>query len=293
MKSMTGFGSGEAPGPRGKIQAEVKSINHRFLDIRVRLPRVYQGFEPRLYQWLRERTERGRVEMSVQLVENSGQGSPLRITLNRCMAEGYIDMAKQLKEEYHVAGELDLKTLLGLHDVAQVRENIEVGEQDWYAIVEAAQAALQAMVEMQTSEGDAISRDLQDRLATIESRLSEIETVAKDLPGQFRERLERRISQILQIEGADPQRIAEEVALFADKIDITEEIVRVRSHLTQVRHAFSTCALLGKRLEFLVHEIHREATTMGAKGQDSRITYCVVDIKTELEKIREQAQNLH
>jgi uncharacterized protein (TIGR00255 family) len=292
MKSMTGFGGGEATGSRGKIQVEVKSFNHRFLEIRLRLPRIYQGFESRLYQWLKNRIERGRVEVLVQAVEYDKHISPVPIMLNRRVVEGYINLARQLKDEYKVQGELDVKTLLSLHDVFQPSEDIESNEEDWIPVLEATEKALEAMGAMQKQEGDAISADLEGRIGVMESRLAEIEEIAKDLPEQFRERLERRLSHILQVDGMDPQRIAEEVVVYADKSDITEEIVRIRSHLKQLWHSVSTCFMPGKRLEFLVQEIHREVNTIGTKSQEPRITHLAVDIKMELEKIREQAQNL-
>ena len=292
MRSMTGFGTGEATGTRGKIRVEVKSINHRFLEIRVRLPRMYQGLESRLYQWLRERIKRGRIELAVQMLDYGKQGSSCPVVINGPMVEGYINLASQLRDQYKVQGELDVKTLLSLHDVVQSHEDSDVGDQDWVPVLEAAELAVRGMEAMQEQEGDAMCKDMEERIGVIESRLAEIEAIAKDLPERFRERLEQRLSQIFQVEGIDPQRVAEEVVFYADKTDITEEIVRVRSHVQQLEQTISSSAMQGKRLEFLVHEIHREVTTMGAKSQDHRITHLVVDMKTELEKIREQTQNL-
>ena len=289
---MTGFGVGEATAGRGRIRVEVKSFNHRFLEIRIRLPKVYQGFEPRLYPWVRDRVERGRVELLVQLLEHDKQGSSCPIVLNRETVEAYINLARQVKEHYGVSGTLNVNTLLTLHEVFQPHEDIVVDDEEWNPLVQATERALKEMAAMQSREGEMISKDLDARVGMIEVRLAEIGEIAKDLPGQFRERLERRISQILPFEGTDPQRIAEEVVLYADKTDITEEIVRIQSHVGQLRLALSTGLRPGKKLEFLVQEIHREVNTMGAKSQDYRISHLAVDIKTELEKIREQTQNL-
>jgi len=292
MKSMTGFGAAEAAVSKGKLRVEIRSLNHRFLDIRVRVPRAYQVYEARLYQWLKERIERGRVDLCVQMVEDVRDASTSPCTLNRRAVEGYLDLVRQIKETYGVPGELDVKTLLCLPEVTRLPEETDGAEGDLAALLKAAEEALSAMEGMKEAEGEAICRDIRERLARIDGCLRQIEVVSSQVPARVKERLERAISRLTSLEQVDPDRVAEEVVFHAERSDITEEIVRLKSHMDQLGHSLSAGTLSGKRLEFLLHEMQREVTTMAAKGQDTSLVHCVVDIKMELEKIREQAQNL-
>lgn len=292
MKSMTGFGMAEAVVPKGKLRVEIRSLNHRFLDIRIRVPRAYQMHEARLYQWLRERIERGRVDLCVQMVEDVRNGSISPYAFNRRAIEGYLDLVRQIKETYGVPGELDVKTLLCLPDVMRLPEETDGGEEDLAVLLKTAGEALSAMEAMKEAEGQAICRDIRTRLARIDGCLKQIEAVSSQVPERVKERLEQAISRLTSLEHIDPHRLAEEVVFHAERGDITEEIVRLKSHMDQLGRSLSAGTLSGKRLEFLLHEMQREVTTMAAKGQDTSLVHCAVDVKMELEKIREQAQNL-
>lgn len=291
MKSMTGFGSSERESTGGgTIRVEMRSYNHRFLDLRLRVPRALQPLEPRLYQWARERLVRGRVEINLQWEGAAREVEPLR--LNEEVLGFYTDLARRLREEFGVEGALDVKTLLGLRDLVSPTDEAPDLEQEWPHVLAAAQEALERMEEMQEREGGFLCEDLLVRLQSLGEKLQSIRSMSKDLPDRFRERLEERLSNLLQQVPCDPQRIAQEIVLYTDKTDVTEEIVRLSSHLETSKQALTNGSMTGKRMEFMVQEIYREVNTIGSKTPSAEITYLVVDMKSELEKIREQSQNL-
>ncbi len=290
MKSMTGFGAAERAGGRGSIRIEVRSYNHRFLDIRLRVARSLQPLEPRIFQWARDRLVRGRVEMNVQWEEAGGGVEPLR--LNEKALQFYLDLEKRLREEFGVAGVLDMQTLLHLRDLVILPEEGPDIEEEWALVLQAMEEAVAGMEQMQEREGDVLREDLLARVRRLMGERDRVESMCRDVPERFRERLEEKISRLMDRAGVDPQRIAQEIVLYADKTDITEEIVRLSSHLESCEKALADGSMTGKRLEFLIQEIFREVNTIGSKTPSADITYVVVDMKSELEKVREQSQNL-
>ncbi len=287
---MTGFGGAERSGKRGKVQVELRSYNHRFLDIRLRLPRVLQPFEPRIFLWARDRLVRGRVEISMQWSE--GEGNPVSMEVNEQALAFYLDLEKRLRGEFGVKGSLDVATLIGLREVVVFAEETVDLEPEWPLILEALEEGAARLEAMQEAEGRTLQADLLARVRFLSDRLDRIEETAKGVPDRYRERLEERISRLVGPTDLDPQRIAQEVAICADKMDVTEEIVRLRSHLDACGKALEDGSMTGKRLEFLLQEIGRELNTVGSKTPCAEITYLVVDMKSELEKIREQSQNI-
>jgi len=290
MRSMTGFGSAEQEGKRGAIRIETRSYNHRFLDLRLRVARPLQPLEPRVHQWARDRLVRGRVEMNVHWEELAGRAEPLR--LNEGTLQFYLDLEKRLREEFGVQGSLDMQTLLRLRDLVTLPEETPDIEEEWPLVLLALEEAAEKMEEMQDREGGALQEDLLTRIRLLMEQRERIEAMSRDLPERFRERLEERISKLTNRADMDPQRIAQEIVLYTDKADITEEIVRLSSHLESCEAALKDGSMTGKRLEFLVQEIYREVNTIGSKTPSADVTYVVVDMKSELEKVREQSQNI-
>jgi len=290
MKSMTGFGAAERVGDQGKIEVEARSYNSRFLDVKLRLSRSIQSFEPRLYQWAKDRFLRGRVEISIQWKEISDD--PVDLQLNTGVLNFYLDLEKRLRNDFGLPGQLDISSLLNCRDLLSATDTPVDMEREWPHILKALQEAAEGLEEMQQQEGAAIKRDLSGRIDFLSEQLDSIKAAARGLPEKFRERLEERLDQLLSKGQCDPQRLAQEVVLYSDKIDITEEIVRLDSHLSLCKKSLAEEDMRGKRLEFLIQEIHREVNTIGSKSQNTDITYHVVDMKTELEKIREQSQNI-
>lgn len=290
MKSMTGFGSAERTCSRGKILVEVRSYNHRFLDIRLRLNKSLQPFESRIFQWVKDRMERGRVEVAVQLEEIRGEEVPLQF--NPGVFQFYRELETRLQSEFEMQGNLDISTVIQLRELVTAREETADLDALWPDVLSALEDAVQRMDDMQQREGEAIRKDLTERIRFLTAQLENIEALARDLPEKYKEKLEERIARLLPMEHYDPQRVAQEIVLFSDKTDITEERVRLASHLDVCEKALTDGSMKGKRLDFLAQEIHRELNTIGAKSSHSDIIYRVVDMKTELEKVREQAQNL-
>jgi len=290
MKSMTGFGAAEKIGRHGKILVEVRSYNHRFLDLRLRLHRVIQAYEPRIYQWARKRLVRGRVEINVQWEEPKEERVPFQFDLK--ILAFYQNLEKKLRDEFSMPGQLDIPTLMRLREfVSTTGDNLEL-EEEWADVLHVVEAATEKLEEMQETEGETIQQDLIKRLQFISERLEAVRALARKLTGQYKEKIEEKISKLMSPEQYDPQRVAQEIVIYVDKIDVTEEIVRLASHLEVCEKALRDRSMTGKRLDFLSQEILRELNTIGSKSSHADIIYHVVDMKTELEKIREQAQNI-
>ncbi len=290
MRSMTGFGAAEREGKRGAIRIEMRSYNHRFLDLRLRVARPLQPLEPRIYQWARDRLVRGRVEVNVHWEEQTGAVQPLR--LNEEALGFYLELGKRLRQEFGVEGALDVQTLVRLRDLVILPEERPDIEEEWARVQGALEEAVEKLEEMQDREGDALRQDLLGRIRRLMERREHIASLSKDVPIQLRDKLEERVSKLTSRADLDPQRIAQEIALYADKSDVTEEIVRLSSHLESCEKALADGSMTGKRLEFLTQEIYREVNTIGSKTPCADVTYVVVDMKSELEKVREQSQNL-
>ncbi|MEW6443995.1 MAG: YicC/YloC family endoribonuclease [bacterium] len=290
MRSMTGFGSAEVVGRYGNIHVEARSYNHRFLDIRLRVHRVYQSLEPKIFLWTRDRLVRGRVEISVQLTEGKEEGAPF--VLNEAVLRFYLEAEKRLREQFGLPGSLDIPAVLGLRDLLVAREETPKAEDEWPLVEQALARAVQELETMQHQEGVAIRADLQGRIDFLGARLAAIREQARSLPGQLRQKLQNRIGEVFDTDQVDASRLAQEIIYYTDKADITEEIVRLSSHLEACRKDLEGGGVTGKRLEFLTQEILREVNTIGSKAGHTDIIHAVVDMKTELEKIRENAQNL-
>lgn len=290
MKSMTGFGAARAEGRRGTVHVEIRSYNHRFLDLRLRLHRDLLPLEPRVHGWARGRLERGRVEIRVEREEREGDTSALRFRPE--VLGFYLAVVDRLREEHGLAGELDVCTALRLRDVVSATEERDDPEGAWSEVAPVLEHALESLVAMQEREGRVLQEDLLQRICVLGTELAAIEERARELPDLYRERLREKIAQLMDPDRYDPQRFAQEIVLYVDKIDVTEEIVRLKSHLGQCTRSLEAGDLNGKRLDFLAQEILREVNTIGSKNTHPDIIYGVVAMKTELEKVREQAQNL-
>jgi len=292
MKSMTGFGEAQVQGRHGTILVEMRSYNHRFLDLRLKIHRELLFLEARIHAWARGRLGRGRVEVRVHW-EDSGQAEvPLRFRPE--VLRFYLDLGERFREEFGLSGRLDVSTALRLKEVVSSVEEHPPPDtgQVWADVEPALEQALHALEEMQAREGRILRGDLLQRIHNLCRELQDVEEAARSLPETYRRKLEEKVARLLDPQLFDPQRFAQETVLYVDRIDITEEIVRLKSHLDLCRSSMEAGALNGKRLDFLAQEILREVNTIGSKNTHPDIVYAVVNMKTELEKIREQAQNL-
>ncbi|MCI2062898.1 MAG: YicC family protein [Eubacteriaceae bacterium] len=291
IKSMTGFGRGEYSDGKRNFTVEVKSVNHRYSDIYVKMPRRYSFAEDMVKNVAKESISRGKTEISI-MVENITEDD-MEIRLNEPAAEQYIDNLKKLKEKYGLYGEVSLELIAGMPDVIKSIPSIEDEEEISEAIEKALRAALDMHDKMRTVEGQKLAEDLDMRADLVSGYVDKIRERAPQLGREYAENLKARIADLVEGTIDVPEdRILLEAAIFADKASITEELVRLGSHISQLHSILAAGGTTGKKLDFLVQEMNREANTIGAKANDLDITKYMLEIKAEVEKIREQVQNI-
>jgi len=291
MKSMTGYGKREMVWKGMALGVEVRSVNHRFCEIMVRLPKPLSGMELELKEQVKRTCERGRIELTVT-VNGGGSGTNKVVQLDRVVASRYVQALRELQREFKLGGTLDVNVVAGFRDVFATSEEATLIK-DVPKIVEGlAQRALTDLEKMRRKEGAALQKDLVQRIHTIEGRL---QTVHQRIPVALKasaDRLKARVAKLLEGERVNDDRVAQEVAMLAERSDVTEELTRLQSHVAQFRSALKSKELVGKRLDFLLQEMGREVNTIGSKASDLEISSQVVELKSELEKIREQVQNI-
>ena len=292
IKSMTGVGRGEYTDGKRTIIAEIKSVNHRYSDITVKMPRRYGFAEDKIKNTIKETLSRGKIDVSI-IVENITEND-VNIKLNSMLAKQYVDNLKELKETFGVDGEITLQFLATLPDVMKAIPDVEDEEEIIKAILIPVAEAAKNLESMRAVEGDKLAEDLIAKGANIKSILDRIEERAPQVAAAHTEKLRERIAELLGGNVQIPEdRILVEAAIFADKCAIDEEITRLNSHLIQLKDIITTAKQpVGKKLDFLVQEMNREANTIGSKSNDITITGHMLDIKSEIEKIREQVQNI-
>src|SRR5258708_4838825 len=287
---MTGFGAGRGEAAGEALTVELRAVNGKFCEVKPRLPRELSALETELVKTVKARVSRGVVDVFVRRESASGRGLLPQIDL--ALAAAYAKALRELKDELGLAGEPSV------HDVAQLEGVLSLGEAaaDVAAMGAALQsallAALDALDQMRRREGEALARDLTARLSTLEQGAREVARLAPLQIEHARERLSTRIAELTRGVPLDPARLAQEVALFADRTDVAEELTRLASHLEQVRGLIGSDAPAGRKLEFLVQEVHREINTIGSKSQHAGIAAEVVDLKAALERVRAQVPNI-
>lgn len=290
VKSMTGFGRGEGETGLGRVLVESRSVNHRYCDINLRLPKRLITFENRIKELIRSQVSRGRIDVSIKLDNLEGEKVQLQVDSN--LAEQYIGVLLSLKERFQLKGEITLELLAGAKDLITVKEESGDIEPFWQEIVSILKQSLKEMDEMKRSEGEALARDIQMRLERIHQQLEEIRAKYPAYAEAYQNRLRERVQSLLGGMEVDPNRLQQEIAFLAERTDITEEMVRAMSHLQQFSQFFQANEPVGRKMDFLIQEIYREVNTASAKANDAEISRKVVEIKSELEKIREQVQNI-
>lgn len=290
IHSMTGYGKGEAQIDNTGLAVEIKTVNHRYADITVKLPRSLMVLENDVRRQVGQVLKRGKIDVFV----NFGQSeeSSVAPVLNRPLALAYRDLFTQMRNELGLSGGVTLEMILAQKDVVQLREAESSPDMLRDCLMTALERALAQLVGMRRNEGEATAADLRDRFAQLESLLDEVERRAPMIPREWQVKLTERLSRLQQNLEWDPQRVAQEVAVYADRCDISEELVRFRSHVGQFLALFDDAEPVGRRMDFLVQELNREVNTMGSKSNDADLTRAVVAMKAELEKVREQVQNV-
>ncbi len=290
IKSMTGYGRGNAEAENISFQVEIKAVNHRYADIGVKGPRSILPFENDLKKSVGGVLKRGKIDLFITQ-ENLGGGNVSPV-LNEALAAAYVEVFQDMKDRFPVEGGIPLELLAGQKDVVQLAD-LSVAEEVVRACLwSALEEALGAMVAMRQREGKDMAKDMLSRLDACQEMITKAESRAPQVVTEWQQKLTERVEKRSAEIAVDPQRLAQEIAVFADRCDITEEITRFHSHAAQFRDLMNTEESVGRKLDFIVQELNREVNTMGSKANDADLTRLVVDIKAELEKIREQVQNI-
>jgi uncharacterized protein (TIGR00255 family) len=292
VKSMTGFGAATAPlgaRSRGFISVEVKSVNQRFLDLKLSLPKEYAGWEGEVRKAVQDRVGRGRVEVYVG--RSAAGNERVRVEIDEDLARAYVDQWRRLKRKLRLSGEIDVSLLKGIADLYRPRENSTVLRSEHSVLLRALSRALTELDRARVREGTHLADDIHERIAALETLADGMAERAAASRDGARRRIEERMREM--IEGkVDENRIVQEAAFQVERGDVTEEIVRLRSHLGGLRDLLGRDDAVGKRIDFLLQEVQREVNTVASKSSDLRLTHLAVEAKGEVEKIREQVQNI-
>ena len=290
VKSMTGYGRAVETVNGREFTVELRSVNNRYLDCSVKLPRSLSFAEDAVKQAVKATISRGKVDVFISV--RSEGAEDVKVSLNEAMVQGYLAAMGQLVSQYGVRDDISVSVLSRMPEVFTV-DRAEVDEEQLQAdLMQAAGKALQNFDAMRTAEGKALENDLRSRGSTILELVAQVEAGSGQTVADYRTRLENKLKEVLANTAIDESRILTEAAIFADKVAVDEETVRLRSHLEQMDNMLTTGGPIGRKLDFLLQEMNREANTIGSKCSDVRLARIVVDIKAELEKIREQTQNI-
>lgn len=287
--SMTGFGQGEASNNEHTVSVEIRTVNHRFLDHSFKLPRMLNAHERDMKEQIRKQITRGRIYVTVS-VESETAGR--NVTVNAPVMERYLEQLKAFATAHGIEGSVDINTLAQLPDAVIVDETEADVQSLWPLAEKALEGALQLCRQMRITEGKALDNDLTARMKTVGETVAEIEKLAPGNSARHAEAFQKRIAQLIDDAAVDSDRLTTEIALMADRLDVTEEITRLHSHIAQFNKTLEVGGEVSKKLTYLLQEMHREASTIGAKASDSEIIKLVVALKEETEKLREQVQNL-
>lgn len=290
IRSMTGYGRSQQTLDGREILVEIKSVNHRYFEFSARVPRAYGYLEEKLKSFLQGKVSRGKVEMSVTIYNIEGKDALIEV--NSSIAKGYVDALRNANESLELKDDITLSNLIRLPDIFNVIKNTEDEEVIWNDVKIVAEEALNNFVSMRETEGLKMREDVEQRLDYIEKLVGKVEERSPMVTEAYRERLYNKLSEILNDKKIDEQRILTETAIFSEKTAVDEETVRLKSHINQFRNLLEINEPVGRKLDFLIQEFNRESNTIGSKAQDVEITKIVVELKSEIEKIREQIQNI-
>jgi len=291
LKSMTGYGKGEASSSGFRIKAELKSVNHRYLDITVKLPRYLIYLEESIKKLIKEKLGRGKVDVFINLDFESI--SSLEVKVDIPLAMNFKNALSDLRDQLQIEDSIRLSNILSIPDVIRTEKKDLDEASVWETLRSAIGSALSQLVVMRESEGQQLKLDMLEKLGTIEEIVSEVKIRSPLVVEEYRKKLNERIAALLEEPAIiDQDRLAMEVAVYADKSSIDEELTRMNSHIAQFRSIIEEDGAIGRKLDFLIQEFNREVNTIGSKSSDSIIVNKVVDLKSEIEKIREQVQNI-
>ena len=288
---MTGYGRAEGQKDDYTYLAEVRSVNNRFIEINTRLPKAHIDLEQPLKKLIKSYCSRGSIHLSISIGNTNENTGEWEVKPNLPLAAQYVTALNQIRDSLKLEGKIDLKSVIGIRDIVKI-EPLAIDPANHELILNIATEALDSLQKMRKEEGINLQKDLERRIDTIESHAAEIESWHPEVLKEYQNKLKERIKSLNEGMESDETRIAQETALLADRCDITEEITRLKSHLNQFKKFFNTNEPIGRKLEFITQEINREVNTIGSKSSNIKISNRVIEIKSELEKIREQVQNI-
>ena len=289
IKSMTGYGRAKLSKDDREYQIEIKSVNHRYLDISVRIPKQLSYLEETIKKEIAKKVKRGKIDVFVTFENNSLEGKEIKI--NTELAKAYIDELKKLAEKENILSDIQVTEISKYPDVLNIQSSQD-DEKITEEVLETITIATDNLVQMRETEGNKISEDLLKRLNIINKKVEEIAKLSTGLIEEYVVKLEERINEILKNQEIDKTRLAQEVVIYADKCSIEEEVTRLNSHISQFKNLLNSNEAIGKKLDFIIQEMNRETNTIVSKANNLEITNGVIDIKTEIENIREQVQNI-
>jgi uncharacterized protein (TIGR00255 family) len=292
IKSMTGYGMAERDLPLGKVAVEVRSLNHKYLDISLRLPRGFFTLEPKIRDLVKQRVARGRVDLTMKIDPSSNSVPRYRLEADMNLAEEYIRLLNSIKDTFSLKGEVTLDHIAGSREIVPFLEVKEDAEPYWEEIASVTEQALEALDASRRKEGEVLEKDLTGRLAEARKLMEEIKGRAPSVVDSYRERLRERLRALLEGSDFDERRFYQEVAYFAERSDVSEEVIRMESHLRQFASKLNEEGPVGRGLDFILQEMSRETNTIGAKSTDADNAHKVIELKGELERLREQVQNI-
>ena len=288
IKSMTGYGQGAVTAETFKVTVDMRSVNNRNLDIHWRAPQELTALEIPLKKQVQAAVSRGRIDINISFTQMADSA----YELNRPLIRGYLDALKTMREEFGLAGDVSLESIARLPNVLQAADKNQLSDEVVQGIETALTQALTALVAMRAVEGHELQKELLARIARIEDNLKVIESNAAEITTAYRDKLQKRLAELLENISVDETRLAQEVAYLAERADVSEEIARLHSHIVQLRELLGGDGEIGKKLDFLLQETNREANTILSKASELTICDAAIDIKTEVEKLREQANNV-
>jgi uncharacterized protein (TIGR00255 family) len=289
VKSMTGYGKSSQSINSREYQVEIKAVNHKYIDTNIRIPRVISYLEEDIRKLITSKLKRGKIDISVSFENYSQDGNDIRI--NTDLAKMYIQNLRKIAEEENISANIEVTEITKYPDVLTIKTNLDEN-QIKLEVLATVEDAINQLIDMRQSEGERISRDILAKISQIEVKKQEIFMLSTGLIDEYVVKLEARIKELLKTEDIDKSRLMQEVVIYADKCSVEEEITRLTSHIEQLRNLINTDEPSGKKMDFIIQEMNRETNTIGSKANNLEITNRVVDIKTLLEDVREQIQNI-
>lgn len=289
VKSMTGYGKSSLSINSREYQIEIKAVNHKYIDTNIKIPRVISYLEEDIRKLIASKIKRGKIDVSISFENYSKDGNDIRI--NTELAKMYIQNLRKLAEEENISSNIEVTEITRLPDVLTIKSNLDEN-QIKTELLQTVEDAINQLVNMRKCEGERISRDILAKISQIEEKKQDIFMLSTGLIDEYVVKLEARIKELLKTEDLDKSRLMQEVVIYADKCSVEEEITRLTSHIEQLRNLINTDEPSGKKMDFIIQEMNRETNTIGSKANNLEITNRVVDIKTILEDVREQIQNI-